>query len=252
MGHILCQIASPGPDPLAQYGDVVQGATTCAAEIKNAGRICSVRRAGFTSDGLRPIGSLAEMFLWRTRQWMNRRVSRTEVIRRCIVTGEEARYGPESISLDSYLRQRVRHHSHQIFGVPGAEYWFSGPSTHQFVDVIWDSISSATGLSRSDHGRYPLTPVELRRFLAIGIPESVTLDEISEATEPELDGDPALALEDTSAAPEVIRKHRGWVDFSTLDVDLGHVKDLCCACDLRDIEVPWATLVKIKTPLAGP
>ena len=249
MGHILCQIASRGGDPLAQRGDCVHGATEYCCLIKNADTLCGVFLAGFNNDGLREVDSLPDIFQRLTYSHITARISKTEVLKRSLSDGTETIYGPSTIAVEQYIAARVKHHRHRIFGSRGAEYWYSGRTSNDKVEQIWDELESRAGLDRNKYKLWPLSPVEQRRFLPIGITETA-LSRIHTACEAELSCDPAKETDDDPATcPETTRRHRGCVELESLGLDLAKILDKRTRLDDRENQRDFESTVTIKTPL---
>ena len=218
--------------------------------MKNADTLCGVCLAGFNADGLREVDSLPDIFQRLTYSNINVRVSKTEILKKSLLDdGTETIYGPSHIDVEAYLTRRVKHHRHRIFGSRGAEYWYSGTTSHAKVDQIWDKLESRSGLDRNKYKLWPLSPVERRRFLPIGITETA-ISRINTACEAELSCDPAKQLDDDpSTCPETTRKHRGCVELESLGLDMDNILDKRALLDDRENQRDFESTVTIKTPL---
>ena len=249
LSHMLIQISSRGDDPLAQRGDCIHGATECCCLIKNADTLCGVCLAGFNNDGLREVDSLPDIFQRLTYSHINLRISKTEVLKRSLSDGTETIYGPSAIAVEQYIAARVKHHRHRIFGSRGAEYWYSGRTSNDKVEQIWDELESRAGLDRNKYKLWPLSPVERRRFLPIGIAD-VALSKIHTACDEELSCDPAHEIDDDpSTHPETTRNSRGCVDLESLGLDMDKILDKRALLDDRENQRDFESTVTIKTPV---
>ena len=249
MSHLLLQISSPGPDPLAQRGDCIHGATECCCLIKNADTLCEICGCGFNAEGLRPIDSLSDMYQRLTYSHINVRISKSEVLKRSLIDGSERIFGPQTIDLEAYLTRRVKHRRHKIFGSRGAEYWYSGTTSSDKIEQIWDELESRSGLDRNKYKLWPLSPVERRRFLPIGITD-IALSRIHTACEEELSCDPAKELDDDpDTCPDVTRQHRGCVELESLGLDMDKILNKRVLLDDRENQRDFKSTVTIKTPL---
>lgn len=249
LSHMLIQISSRGDDPLAQRGDCIHGATTCCCLATHAETLCGVCCDGFNDEGLRKIDGLSDMYQRLTYSHINARISKTEVLKRSLIDGSERIFGPQHIDLEAYLTRRVKHHRHRIFGSRGAEYWYSGKISHDNVEQIWDELESRAGLDRNNYKLWPLSPVERRRFLPIGITD-IALSRIHTACEEELSCDPAKHVDDDpDTCPDVTRQHRGCVELESLGLDMDKILNKRVLLDDRENQRDFKSTVTIKTPL---
>lgn len=142
-------------------GDVVCAFNDRRIGLVHAEHICDYRLAGFTSEGLRPHGLAAE---FQALCYAYRFVRVRDKVLRYAKDGTVEEFGPEPnhkrefIHVDVYLRNRLRHHAHRIYGAPGREYWYGGRFDNSAAGVAaaWDLIEGSTPYRRALHPRWPL------------------------------------------------------------------------------------------------
>ncbi|MDP3911641.1 MAG: hypothetical protein Q8Q14_14745 [Gemmatimonadales bacterium] len=209
------------------YGD---GDVLCAFSRRrirccHAAMLCHVRKAGVTRAGLRRDG-LARDAQEIVYQYRFARVSAADVERTDLATGDVVTFGPTPTIIDgkrqhmdvaAFVRRRVRHANHRVFGTPGREVWYGGRQdmSDAALDRVWARIEHHTGRRDDEpvHTRWPLTPHELRVFLAVPM-EDFTDDEAAPWVAPEYDDsdpeNPVLVSK---------RRHRvAWRDLMPLDI----------------------------------
>jgi hypothetical protein len=230
MAELLLKI---GDGANYEDGDILCAFNDRRIQLVHAEHICRVGKAG-TQNGnrLRPNDSLTRMFLEKTRQYRFERISRAEVKRVTIATGQQATFGPmaaaggEHMHVQEHVDRLLRHPRHAVFGEPGREIWYGGRTrhTHDALDAIWSEIEERTEYRRADHRRWPAGEQDLVSHLLI------TVDDFSDADAAEL-----VAPLD---APGRKAKRRHWVSWQALQALEGQVPRIesrRARVDVRDV-----------------
>ena len=222
-------------------GDIIEAINSRKIRWKHAEGICSVRHVGVGANGLRPAGTLAEHYLAETHQYRFVRVSRTETKRITLATGEEEIFGPEYGDLALFIRRRLAHSRHRIFGQPGAEVWYGGHKDfgHAAMDRVWAEIEHQTDKRAGDHTRWPYSPLERQCFLILPV------DDFSDA---ELREYKSSIMRTAKGAKgdyqELVKKRKHHVRYKVgLGLSIGELADVgnrAKAVDLRDTKSPFA------------
>jgi len=142
--------------------------------------VCNLNNFGFTGDGLRPTGTLGELMYSTTKKFKFTRVSKDEILKtdletldEWLITNTPHSETGEYMHVDEFIRNRVRHGNHIIFGVLGAEVWYGGTTkvTQAELDTVWAAIQSETGKGRnhSDYKFYPFSPNESRTAISLQV-----------------------------------------------------------------------------------
>lgn len=152
-------------------GDIVEAFSDFRISRVYANMICHVRKSGFTFYGLRPVGSLSQVWLDNVYQYRFHRVSRTEVLRVHLDTGERKLFGRTHIAVPQYIANRLRHSRHRIFGVPGAEFWHGGHKRYveHKLQRIWGAIEERTNYRQEDFTRWPMGRIEQHHFAWVSV-----------------------------------------------------------------------------------
>ena len=243
MAEMLLATGIDKRSPL-KLGDIASVSSTRDVMAGNADRLCT-ESATVTSDGLRPADSLQDDWCRLTRRHCFRRVSRTEIEVIDLSTDQKVgtvngtQPGPwGQMDVDAYVRRRLKHKRHAIFGTPNREYWYSTKLqeiTWKMLMRIWDAIEDRIGESRKKHRKRKLAPVEHRQFLPVGIVDLKQADvgllqcPVAEIRQFEKDGGwemqlkailkrlffmPIdLLLEETSLTPGQLVSPKKWVDL---------------------------------------
>lgn len=214
-GTLLLKVGTDAPDPRYQDGDIVcafnrRRTRHCHAEV-----ICNRRGAGFTSQGLRPSGSLAERYYQRTHQFKFERVSPTTVVRTNLWTGEVDVIGPvpndkgEQIDVAGYIARRRLSPGHKLFGVEGGEVWYGGQQRFDTptLDLVWTDIETHSPLREVDHADWPLGLMEFRTHLAIRVND---FDDTEAQALVEPDTEPNPDPDEPSIILKARRRHVPW------------------------------------------
>ena len=214
MAELIIKIGTRGPDPVYQDGDIISAYHNRAIRSLHAQHICNPNNFGFKPDGLRS-DSLAKFFFETTRKYRMERISRTQVNRINIATLEAETISDvpnakgEYIDVGLFLRRKLLHPKHLIFGTPGNEIWYGGATdyTNANLDVVWTGIESRTTNVESDFRLCPLGIQDKKSFLALRVDDFTDSESIQYTTPVEdvtgttPDGDPII---------EVVQK-RNWL-----------------------------------------
>lgn len=183
-------------------GDVLVVKNRPQIRAANAQTLSRWWKEGFTNDGLRPDG-LAKAVQNKTYEFRFERVANDLVNK--IRTADDvliATYGsPGSVGpgpephnpdghmyVDEFVRRRIKHHRHRIFGVAGSEIWYGGSEnwiSTDNLDFCWNEIETRTPELESNHPDWPATPIEKRTFLCARI-SNTTDQEAADMMEQEI------------------------------------------------------------------
>lgn len=229
-----------GAHPTYEDGDVLVAINRRRVRQVHSEHICHVKQMGFNSDGLRPVGCLAEKSREATHQYKFVRVG-DSVERHEIGTPNVEVFGPEAIDVSLFLARRKVHARHAIFGNAGAEYWFGGQidTSHARLDTVWNAIETDSANREADFPNWPFTDKELRRFLIVDV------DDFDDATAGQLT---AEQWDETNPdQPVLVKKRVHTVAWRGLrDVIQADVLDPAVSVDIRGRKHIRSTIVQAK------
>jgi len=198
--------------------------------------ICNLNNFGFNSDGLRPTGTLGELMYATTKKFKFTRVSKTEIIKLDLETLDEWLIDStphaetkEYMHVDQYIRARIRHGNHIIFGTLGAEVWYGGKTTvtQAELDTVWTAIQNETGKGRahSDYKFYPFSRNESKTCLALQV------DDFDDATAADLVqplyGDAVLNKDTGEMEQPILKKRKTNIEYWNLpELSAGSLADI--------------------------
>lgn len=168
MAELLLKI-----EPGAGYedGDVLCAFNRRRIRQVHAEHVCKLD--GFTREGLRPAQSLAKEFRHATHQYLFRRVSETTIERHDLWAGTVDTFGPESIDVREFLKRRLKHNAHGIFGVVGQEFWYGGgiDMSNERLNVVWNAIQRDTPRmeAEDEFKLWPMGRLDIRHHLAVRV-----------------------------------------------------------------------------------
>lgn len=214
MAEILLKV---GDGAGYEDGDVLCAFNRRRTRCVHAERACHLDHAGKTKDGLRPQNCLARWLREHTHQYRFERVSRTEIERVTIATGERELFGPESIDVPLFVQRRLKHGNHAIFGLAGREFWFGGTvtSTHDRLDLVWQKITEQTSRleTEEEFTLWPMGRLDIRHHLAVRVVD-FSEQEATAFTSPQYDLDAeGNPLTDSQGEPIVIAKRNIKIDW---------------------------------------
>lgn len=149
-------------------GDIVCAFATDHILKVNAQTLMSAPVILDSVSGLNPSGTLLELVCEISSEFRFVREADT-VTRTSLATGEQTVHDattPESIHVDAFLKRRLKHPRHRIFGDTGSEYWFGGTREFSAAD-IWSVLEQHSDHVREDYRQWPFTCAERSHFLPI-------------------------------------------------------------------------------------
>jgi hypothetical protein len=210
-------------------GDIFEAKNNRKILCDHTQRICNIKRVGFKSNGLRDVESLPFQMALLTSQYRFDRVSQYEVLRTDLFTNEQQKFGLPEIDVPLYLKRRLNHDRHKIYGETGSEIWFGGKtdSSQTKLNQVWNEIEERTERRRNQYQESRPNPSMLKKYMFV---ETEDFDDeragilVSPLVNPELElDDPEYQIKE--------RKHN--VRYKDLSIVKG--KDLQ---DIRDIRKP--------------
>lgn len=174
MAELLLKVGTVGLEPKYQDGDIVCAFNDVAISQRH---LYIIGHPRLLPPGHRSVDSSAFDFYSLCR-YKFERVSRTEVLRTdttgALPTETFSRTpnaNGEQIDVVEYIRRRLMHPNHLIFGTPGLEVWFGGKPDYAAarLDNVWTAVEAREGLLKADHDQFPITETEKRHFLPITI-----------------------------------------------------------------------------------
>lgn len=156
-GALIIRVRSEPNHPDKVDGKVISAVSRRRCLQVDSGHVCHIANAPLNQYGLRSMDSLAYLRWSMTNQYTFQRLNHDEVLRVNNWTGEHHVFGPipkvvdgkrQHIYADGYIRRRLRHPRHRIFGVPGHEVWHGGRSDFSEATMreLWDRIMLKTGI----------------------------------------------------------------------------------------------------------
>lgn len=216
-----CLAVKIGNHGACKDGDILQGFTTVDAIRVELEHICHPRKAGGGVRAHRNSNSVAKDFEEMSYRYRFDRVSKHEVKRLEIDTGEEHIVGAlpveidgkqQHIMVDQFVKRRLEHHGHRMYGEPGSEFWFGGRMKRDYETIlkIRDHVYERLGKNIEDRGNAPEGPpwpvglVERFSYLFFDV-EELTKDRKEELARPIYDA--------FRAEPEILYKRNHFVDW---------------------------------------
>lgn len=245
------------PDDRYQDGDILNAITDeVVAMTRLENMICHPREMGFTQYGTRPDGCLLELYLARICPFKFERVSATEVLRTNLDTLEPDLLGPtpneagERINVQEFLRRRLQHRSHSIFGAPGAERWYSGSKrryTSATLDLAWADVEQHSNHRKADNLWFPWTETARRKYLILPtLPMRAEVASRAEGSEfHSMDGQPDY---DPAIGPQLNWKRRVKMNWRELGFPIAATLDRAQVSDYRGIIEPQGSTGLIVKP----
>jgi len=234
MAELLLKIKDT---PTYDDGDIVCAFNDRRISQVHVQHICHPTTVGFNSDGMRDHDTLVEVFLANTYQFKFERVSKTEVKRYNLLTGDvdlisdTPNADGEYMDVEMFIKRRRGHKRHLIFGSFGNEIWYGGRSdcSAEKLDTVWADIEDRTDERKADHNLWPLTNLEKCHFLGLSV-DAFDDDEAGVLTESEMDNnDPEK--------PVVIKKRKKVVVYKDMTVisagTQGHIANPDILVDVR-------------------
>jgi len=131
-------------------GDIMHGHNDRRIHCVGAEDECHVKKMPFNSDGLNPIDCLADVFQKNTYQYKTFLTGKT--ITRITLSDMSEEDVSSTFDGEDYVRRRITHARHRIFGTKGNEYWYGGRTTvtNAILTTIWNRIENDTGKLKAD------------------------------------------------------------------------------------------------------
>jgi len=158
-------------------GDVLHAFNRRRIGLVHAEHIGNITKAGGGKLVHRTYDSIARRLQNATYQYEFKRVSTNFVKRTNLWTGESKIIGKKvdedgnAMDVPLFVKRRLNHKRHRIFGSPGKEIWFGGKSKLDAttVDSLWDQIEEHTPNLRKDHELWPVGNLDCKNHLQIKI-----------------------------------------------------------------------------------
>lgn len=208
MADAVLWIGAPAHPLGYEDGDIIQAFSerrilhvhtehTCSPHLRPD---LNPRTKGFLTPG-----TLAEDFKAASHKYLFERISVREVRRTDLATLEEAIFSDtpteidgqmQHIHVEEWIKRRLKHADHFLFGAEGAEYWYGGETTPQIpaLDTIWQRIEAETQLLKANHSLWPLTNTERKLFLSVAF--QPISDEVASLLMAPIHGDPEPVLDE--------------------------------------------------------
>lgn len=164
-------------------GDIIAAFNSRAIRCVHANHICHRKLAGGGIGALRDNAHVARDWFEHTYQYRNERISKTEFRRTDLITLDEFIAGPvpkidptkgfeTSTDVPLYVRLRLVHERHKIFGTPGREVWYTGTRnvSNANLDLVWNAIETKTAFREVDFPRWPMQKEQPAQQIRLAIP----------------------------------------------------------------------------------
>lgn len=257
MGEIMIKVGSPQPDnPKAtQDGDIVVAISDRYARCKAAERKCYIGLTLFSRDGLR-VDGLSRIWREHTCEYRFERVGRDQVRRVNLRTGQTDIIGRtpnaagEYMNVEAFIRRRVRHHRHAVFGSPGAEVWYGGHTFTADADLTaaWEAIEAFEQQPEPAQHRWRWGRMEVRRKLCCEVGPLTDAQAITYTES--LFGMVRMPWGDEEQRVRARNFDVPWRDFvSQMGTTVEDVQDVSKPIEIRDRALAHATLARAKPAL---
>lgn len=173
MAELLIKIKPNPQNPTGlQDGDIINAFNNLYIKRVHAECICNPAKEQFNSDGLRPKGCLADMFLSKVSEFKLQRVGANEAKK--IRLSDMAEVNDPWLviaGIDEFFMIRKQNPKHQVFGTAGSEYIYGGrrSAPDSVLNDIWAEIEYRTPLREVDHRKSPMRGDEFKFFLALTV-----------------------------------------------------------------------------------
>lgn len=195
-----CLVLKVGPGSNYRDGDVLAAFTTVDAIRVDLDHRADVRWAGGGVGIPRAAQGFARDFQEMTYQYLFQRVSKRQVERFDLKTGESHRFSRvptmvdgrrQHMHVDRYCYDRLKHSMHRLFGRPGREFWFGGVQDRSDENILHcrDVLFEKYGIPRERNSNMPEGPAwpagtqDIRSFIWIDV-ESLPRARSIELTKP--------------------------------------------------------------------
>lgn len=108
--------------------------------------------------------------------------------RRVVLSGWLIGASGGEMALDEFIRRRLKHTRHAIYGTPSNEIWYGGRTDYSqsAVDQVWDEIETHSPRQRTErvHTLWPFGRLDIRHMLAVRM-EAMTDDQANRMVAPQ-------------------------------------------------------------------
>lgn len=238
MAELVCKVGDHG---VWRNGDIISAYNDDRIALVHCAWICSVRRAGFNSDGLRPNDSLARTWLDSVYTQRFERTGRTSGV--IIDRVEETETPVEDSKLPIRLAWLALNDDHRVFGTGGREVYHGMYGSRQdmspaVVSAMWAVIEARTSIRQADYTMAPRGRITQRTQLAL------KTDNFSDAVAT------ALTSEARGIENALVRIRNYYVDWPTLfplaGVTEAQVRDPNVNVDVRSVQLSRTGIVAIR------
>ncbi|VAW38958.1 hypothetical protein MNBD_GAMMA01-1341 [hydrothermal vent metagenome] len=261
MAELVIKIGSVSANPAHyQDGDILEAFNRRRIRQSYAEQICSITHVNFNSDGLNPLNCLTAKMYDQTALYRYVRVSRTEVIRTNLDTGEKEAFSAkpnirgEAIDLPLYLAERIKHPNHLIFGTKENEVWYGHNlrrTSHAALDKVWNAIETETEEREIFYQLWPLSKRERQAYLAISV-QDFTDNQAALFVRPELK---LIGVNDRGDDVfDVTRKRSQLINWKNLSLPVSEaiLENKTVDVDIRNsLQFDYSKIVKTKDKITG-
>ena len=215
-------------------GDIIHAMNDRRIKDVHAQTITHPKKCNLGPGVRHEAGCLAQVYLENTKEFKMERISENEVRRTNLATldtdiiSDVANKAGEYMDVPFFIKRRIAHHAHQIFGSNGAEYWYGGKTDASLsnLSTIWTEIESKTAFREADHTKFPFTDKELSNYYVVKV-QDFTNSERGDLEAPLLDVD-----------GNTVKARKNYVDWENdLGLTIGEIaqiKDNGIKVDHRD------------------
>jgi hypothetical protein len=176
-------------------GDVIHAFNDKRIQARHAESIIREKHRQDGRAGVRlPEDHLLKTYYEETHEFKFERLDEKVVRRTNLWTGVTETFSDipnkngKQMDVPLFIKRRLRHERHSIFGSNGSEFWYGGRVRYRQSDVddLWTEIEAKTSFLKSDHTQWPFTDNELKAHLAITVSD-MTDAKMREYENPKLD-----------------------------------------------------------------
>ena len=235
-----------------QDGDIIAAFNSRRIRCIHAQHICHVKNAGGGIGILRDNTHVARDFFEHTHQYRFERVSKTEIKRitladlsEVVIDGTPKRVDGkrQHMDVEAFVRRRLAHDRHRMFGADGAEIWYGGRTdmSNAAMTLVWNAIESKTANREVD---FPLAPAGRQDLISHLF---VTVDDFDETVATDLvSSELDLTDPDNPITIKKRRRHIVWRD-SIPSNDHADVENKERKYDKRATMIPLVRTDVVKT-----
>lgn len=218
-------------------GDILAAFNNRQIRCVHAQHICHVKHAGGGAGVHRDSSHVARDFFEQTHEFRFERISKTEVKRIRLSDLTEHIFDGTSRVIDGkrqqidvgpFVKRRLKHNVHAIFGTDGSEVWYGGRQdfSNAALDLVWNAIETKTPNRAADFTTWPCGSKDRRSHFFIAVIDFHD-GRAADLVAPELD------LSDPEN-PVTLRKRKHFIYFRS---DLGLSAKTLSRIDDKRVEV---------------